>query len=223
MSSHLFEQELQRLGGEYSELLREHGDVPAAVRWRDRATQERRFTVLAEVGDLSRAKVLDFGCGTGHLLGHLRATLGFQGEYVGYDLSAAMIAAARNKFSDARFECRDILAAPITEDFDYVLVSGTFNVRVSDNWRLMTELLEALYPRVRMALAFNLISAYVDYRDEGLWYASPERVFRYCKEQISPCVALRHDYLMKEGVLPYEFTVYLRRAEVPRPSHSDPD
>jgi SAM-dependent methyltransferase len=216
VSSHRFEHELQQLGREYSVLLHKHGDVPAAVRWRDRSTQDRRLLVLAEVGDLRAAKVLDFGCGTGHLLEILRTRLDFRGEYVGYDLSDAMIASARNKFPDARFECRDILADGIPEEFDYVLVSGTFNARVSDNWGLMTALLRPLFSKTRLALAFNLISAYVEYTDDGLWYVSPERVFRFCKEELSPCVTLRHDYLLKDGVLPYEFTVYLRQTHVAR-------
>jgi SAM-dependent methyltransferase len=216
VTSHPFQSEFDRVGREYSALLREHGDVPAAVRWRDRSTQERRFLVLSEVGDLRAAKVLDFGCGTGHLLDILRTRCGFAGEYVGYDLSERMVAAAQHKFPDARFECRDILADGIPEDFDYALVSGTFNGQVSDNWSLMTELVKRLFARVRSALAFNLISSYVEFRDAGLWYASPDQVFRFCKEEVSPCVALRHDYLLKDGVLPYEFTVYVRRADVTR-------
>ena len=182
--------------------------------------QERRLLLLAEIGDLRGAKVLDFGCGTGHLLEVLRTKLDFCGEYVGYDLSPAMVAAAKEKYPDARFECRDVLADGVPEDFDYILVSGTFNVCVNDNWGLMTSLLQALYPRTRKGLAFNLISAYVEFMDQGLWYVSPERVFRYCKEELSPCVALRHDYLLKDGVLPYEFTVYLRQANVARARHA---
>ena len=221
MPSHPFEHDLQRLGREYSSLLQEHGDVPAAVRWRDRSTQERRLCVLAEVGDLRTAKVLDFGCGTGHLLDILRTRLGFCGEYVGYDLSEAMIALARTKFPGVRFERRDILADGVPEVFDYVLVSGTFNARVSDNWGLMTALLRPLFQQTRTALAFNLISSYVDYMNDGLWYASPEQVLRFCKEEISPRVTLRHDYLLKDGVIPYEFTVYVYQTNVPRVKHAD--
>ena len=216
MSAHPYEEELQRIGREHSDLLRQHGDVPAAVRWSDRSTQDRRLSVLAEAGDLRQAKVLDFGCGTARLLEILRERFAYAGEYVGYDLSEAMVDAARAKFPDARFELRDILAAGIPEDFDYVLVSGTFNERIADNWGLMTMLLPRLFERARVALAFNLISAYVEYMDPGLWYVDPARVFRFCKEELSPCVTLRHDYLLKDGVLPYEFAIYVRRADVKR-------
>src|SRR5208282_2554048 len=165
VTAHPFKDELQRVGREYTELLQQLGDVPAAVRWRDRSTQERRFTVLSEVGDLHAAKILDFGCGTGHLLEVLRKQCGFAGEYVGYDLSAGMVATAQTKYPHARFECRDILADGIPEDFDYVLVSGTFNGLIGDNWQLMTALVKRLFERVRMGLAFNLISTYVEYAD----------------------------------------------------------
>jgi SAM-dependent methyltransferase len=221
-STHPFQSEFDRLGEVYSELLDKHGDVPAAVRWADRDTQEKRMIVLAEVGDLRRAKVLDFGCGTGHLLQVLREHFRFEGEYVGYDLAEGMVAAARSKFPGARFERRDILSEGIPEDFDYVLVSGTLNVRTADNWQLMTLLLNRLFEHSRAALAFNLLSAYVEYTDPGLWYASPEKVFRFCKEALSPCVTLRHDYQLRPGVVPYEFTTYVRRSDVRPVLHLEP-
>ena len=47
---------------------------------------------------------------------YLRRDLAFKGEYVGYDLSARMIAAAQKKFPEARFERRDILEDGVSED-----------------------------------------------------------------------------------------------------------
>jgi SAM-dependent methyltransferase len=177
----------------YSRLLDQHGDTPQAAAWRDRQTQERRMAILAEVGDLRSAKILDFGCGTGHLLAFLRRELGFAGEYVGYDLSAEVITTARHKFRRARFEQRDILTEGVPEDFDYVLISGVFNQRLRENWRLMTRILGNLFAHCRQALAFNALSTYVDFFEPHLFYVSPEKVFRHCKERLSSRVCLRHD------------------------------
>lgn len=192
----------------YARLLRAHGDSPQAVAWRDAATQERRMAVLAEVGDLRAARVLDFGCGTGHLLTFLREQADFRGQYVGYDLSGEMIDVARRKFPGVQFEARDILESGVGADFDYVLINGVFNHRLDDNWGLMTAILEQLFPHVRRALAFNALSTYVDYAEPDLSYVNPERVFRFCKQRLSPLVTLRHDYLVKDGVVPFEFAVY---------------
>jgi SAM-dependent methyltransferase len=207
--------ELDRLADTYSELAARLGDAPEATQWRDRATQERRMRILAEVGDLASAKILDFGCGTGHLLALLRESCGFAGEYVGYDLSPEMVRLAAGKFPEARFECRNIFVDGVGEDFDYVLISGVFNNRIGDGAALMRRALALLFARTRTALAFNALSTYVDGFDSGLAYASPERVFAFCKENLSPLVTLRHDYCVKAGVVPFEFTVYVHRTEIP--------
>ena len=214
MASHPFQKDLSQLSEHYSRLLEEHGDSPQAVQQTTVETQERRMTVLAEVGDLRSAKVLDFGCGTGHLLTFMQRQLAFTGEYVGYDLPANMISTAQKKFPGFRFEQRDILAEGMPEDFDYVLINGVFNNRVDDNWALMTALLKCLFPHTRKALSFNALSTYVDFFDPDLSYVSPLKVFRFCKEQLSPCISLRHDYMIKPGIVPFEFSVYVYTTDV---------
>lgn len=209
-----FKSDLFQLEQFFSNQVREHGDTPQGNQHKDMELQERRMEVLADVGDLRCSKVLDFGCGTGHLLAFLRTRLAFQGEYVGYDLSAEMIAIASNKFPGIRFERRNILTQGVPEDFDHILINGTFFNRVTDNWGLMTELLGRLFPRTRKALAFNALSTYVDFFNPGNFYVSPENIFRFCKERLSPCVTLRHDYLSKPGVVPFEFTVYVSKTDV---------
>lgn len=166
------------------------------------------MVILTEIADLRLAKVLDFGCGTGYLLDVLRRQ-GFSGEYVGYDLVAEALDVAQAKHPDARFELRDILRDGMTERFDYILLNGVFNNAMSDNWSFMTTTLQALFAQVDGGLAFNALSTYVDYLDDGLFYVEPEQVFRFCKEELSPRVVLRHDYEVRSGSLPFEFTVYV--------------
>ncbi|MDA0786862.1 MAG: methyltransferase domain-containing protein [Proteobacteria bacterium] len=203
--------ELERLERHYARLLEEHGDTPAAVQQRDAASQERRMHRLCEIGDLTTARVLDFGCGTGHLLEVLRRDFGYTGAYTGYDLSQLHLDAAGRKFPDARFERRDILADGIAERFDVALVNGVFNNRISDNWGFMTAATRVLFEACETGLAFNMLTSYVDYEDEGLYYARPEDVFAFCKTALSPFVTLRHDYRVKLSVIPFEFTIYVYR------------
>lgn len=193
----------------YAELVQKHGDAPAAAQWSDSRTQRLRLGVLSEVGDLKAAKVLDFGCGTGALYAYLTDELGFSGEYVGYDLAAPAIEVARSSHPSARFERRDILSEGVPETFDYILASGVFNNRTSDGWGLMTRLLAALWPHAGQALAFNAMSTYVDFQEDHLWYVDPAEVFTWCKRELSPAVSLRHEYQVKPGVIPFEFTVFV--------------
>jgi SAM-dependent methyltransferase len=206
--------DLERLESHYDELIESHGTGAAGAQWRDRETQEKRMQVLAEIGDVREASVLDFGCGTGHLLTILRSRFGFVGSYVGIDLSEKAVDLARKEHSDARFERRDILTEGIDGTFDYVFVSGVFNNRLSDNWALLTTALQKLFAATRRGLAFNLLSIYVDRFEEGLWYADPVAVFQFCKERLSPLVSLRHDYEVRAGVVPFEFTVYVHPTDI---------
>lgn len=180
--------------------------------------------ILTDIApDLRTAKILDFGCGTGHLLTFLRQRLQYSGEYVGYDLSATMIAKAREKFSNVRFEQRDVLeSASIEEHFDYVLSNGVFNNHVADNWGLMTAILRRLFPHARKGLAFNALSTYVDRVDPDLFYVSPERVFKFCKEELSLRVTLRHDYLVKPSTIPFEFSAYVYPDDGTAPENLQP-
>ena len=212
--SHPFQQDLDTVRSHYTALLERHGDSPQTAQWADLETQERRMQILAEVGDLSRAKILDFGCGTGHLLTYLQQNLDFCGEYVGYDLSTKIIDAARQKHPAGRFEARDVLTDGVGELFDYVLISGVFNNKVADNVGLTQALLRALFPACRQALAFNALSTFVEFFDPQLSYLSPLETFCFCKEQLSPLVTLRHDYQLRSGVVPYEFTCYVRCGDV---------
>jgi SAM-dependent methyltransferase len=211
VAKHAFESDIGDLKQHYTRLFREWGDSPQTAQWSDRATQERRMEVLSEVGDLQGSKVLDFGCGTGHLFEFLKQRLKFKGEYVGYDISSEIISFAKNKYPGGRFETRDVLAQGLNEKFDYVLINGVFNNRILDNWNLLTTILKTVYVYATTAISFNLLSTYVDYSQPDLYYEKPERIFAFCKKELSPCVTLRHDYLVKPGIIPFEFTLYVFR------------
>ncbi|HWK29030.1 MAG TPA: class I SAM-dependent methyltransferase [Solirubrobacter sp.] len=209
--------DLRRLERHYGELVEEHGAAPEAAQWSDAETQRLRLRVLAEVGDLRSAKVLDFGCGAGALLAFLEEELDFGGEYVGYDLAQPAVELAARLHPNGRFERRDVLADGVPEDFDYILVSGVFNNRTSDGWGFMTRILGALWPHARQGLAFNAMSTYVDYRADHLWYADPLEVFTWCRRELTPALALRHDYQVKPGVIPFEFALFAyQRGLTPR-------
>ncbi len=211
----LFGKDLCWISEHYTKLVEKYGDTPTSSQWTDLATQEKRMNILLEIGDIKSSKVLDFGCGTGHLLEVMKGKYEFNGEYVGYDISRKMIEIAREKHPLARFEHRNILEEGVPEDFDYIFISGVFNNRASDNWGMMTSILKCLFNNTRKAIAFNNLSTYVDYVTKALFHVDPERVFRFCKEELSPFVTLRHDYEVKPGVVPFEFSVYVYKTEIP--------
>ena len=216
-----FEKDFYQLKEHYSRLVEEHGDSPLAVQMTSLESQERRLEILTQVVTGEYGRVLDFGCGTGELYNYINNKSNRDCEYVGYDISPAMISLAQEKFPEVKFDCRDILRDDIDEEFEYIFVSGVFNNLMSDNQSFMEAVLSKLYAHTGKALAFNGLSTYVDYFDEGLYYTDPSDVFQYCKENLSPCVTLKHDYLVKPGVLHFDYTIYVYKTDIePRMNNS---
>ncbi|MFF7107629.1 class I SAM-dependent methyltransferase [Pseudomonas sichuanensis] len=190
----------------YSNLLETHGDTFEAAQYSSRASQEARFAVLASIADLNGAKILDFGCGTGHLATYLHQQ-GIEFSYTGVDILENFFVHGRAKHPEHRFGLWEEFCH---ERFDYVFVSGVFNNVLDDNWGFFADSVKKLFDVADKGLAFNLMSSYVDYRDPGLWYVDPERVFSYVKT-ITPYLTVRNDYVVKDTQVPFEFAVYAYR------------
>lgn len=205
-----YQAKLSSLAEHYNELAKEFGDSHHAVQQSSRDTQLNRFKILLEgFPNYREKKILDFGCGAAHLYDLLKES-GFSGEYIGYDISAELLKIAVDKNPNIRFELRNIFEQPPAERFDIILISGVFNNALGNNVRFMQDVLNILFPLCQDGLAFNCLSTYVDYKAEGLFYFDPCSVFDFCKQHLTPNVVLRHDYEIKEGVIPFEFSFYLK-------------
>jgi SAM-dependent methyltransferase len=193
----------------YSAKLREHGAGPRGVDWNSRESQILRFDQLLNVCDTSAPyRLIDVGCGYGSLLDHLRAR-GDRVEYLGFDLSAPMIAEARRLHpGDPPTLFR--VGQPCGEPADYVVASGIFNVKQETPdglWHdYIIETVRAMAGLADRGFAFNLLTTYSDAerRRPDLHYADPCWFFDHCKRNYSRHVSLFHDYGL------YEFTILVR-------------
>ena len=193
----------------YEDKLAAHGATPRGVDWNSAESQRLRFRDLARVLDGDRtAAVNDYGCGYGALASYLRAG-GHTGPYHGFDISGAMIDAARQAHADlpgVDFVSDRAALAPA----DYTLASGIFNVRQQisdDEWHgYMVETIGDLAALSARGFAFNALSIYsdADKRRPDLYYADPRELFDHCKRHVSRFVSLLHDSPL------YEFTLLVR-------------
>lgn len=203
------ERALAAVQARYSDGVAAHGATPAAVGWHDEGAQQLRFQRLARMLDEhprdEPATVADLGCGYGALLDHLDARPGPPiARYDGYDLSAGMLAAACKRHT-GQARARWIESATLDRDVDYVFVSGTFHVHGGADEAAWAEhvrdTLRALHARARRGLAFNLMTTWVDWRADELYYGDPAEWFTFCRRELGPAVSLQHDYPLYEWTM----------------------
>ncbi len=209
-----FEKIFSKISNYYDKRILKYKGSTKSVGQKNIKTLEKRLSILLDVGDLKKSKILDFGCGTGYLYEYLKKKINFKGEYVGYDISNEMVNFAKKKYKKARFEKKDIFKDKITEKFDYVIINGTFNYKFDNNFKWIEKTLITLLKKTNKGIAFNNLSSYVDYKDKILYYEIPEKIFNFCKTKLSPLVTIRHDYQIKNNKVPYEFTTYIYKTKI---------
>jgi SAM-dependent methyltransferase len=196
----------------YTARLHEFGVTPQGVDWNGAASQELRFAVLSRLlPEDNQFTVNDLGCGYGGYLDWLERRGYPVQAYVGYDLSAAMIDQARDRFQGVgKAQFVVILQPSDMLQADFTIASGIFNVRMHhapDAWRdYVFQTLEDMAAKSRRGFAFNVLTSYsdVDKMRPDLFYADPCEMFDLCKRRYARNVALVHDYDL------YEFTILVR-------------
>lgn len=204
----------------YTARIEKYGANPDGVAWRDLKTQYWRFDKLMQVFDTRIEKhpnftLCDYGCGYGALYDYLQqaASLYPDFHYTGFDISSAMLAAAREKLGhNDKVHLTNQLSTG--QQFDYVVASGIFNIceqMDKEAWlQYILKTLTEFNALAREGFAFNICSLYSDkaYRKDIVYYADPCYFFDYCKTHFSRNVSLLHDYDL------YEFTVIVRKRTV---------
>lgn len=108
-------------------------------------------------------RVLDLGCGTGHLTDRI-ADAG--AEVVGIDRSGEMIASARETYPDRSFARADARALPVSGGFDAVFSNATLHwVDADDQSTVLAEVADMLRPEGRLVVELGgagNVSAIVD-------------------------------------------------------------
>jgi len=187
--------------GRYENRFAEFGRSVKSLGWGNEESQNLRFQVLSEIGDLLNKSVLDVGCGFGDLYGFLSEKVG-QTEYLGVDVVESFILEGRGLYPKASFEMMDITEHLPEERFDYVISSGTMNLKLEDNLGHIKNLLKRMLSLAKIGVAVNFLSSYVDYELEKDFHFPPGQALELGKS-LTRFVTIRHDYPL------YEYTMYL--------------
>lgn len=205
----------ERIVAFYETQLAQYGPTdPRSLHWVGSSTQKARFRVLAEVGPWPGRSVCDVGSGLGDFYGFLQA----QGHplttlaeatpqsdavrYLGYDVTPHMVDASRVNFPGGDFRVRDVVTDGVEQACDYVVASGTFNVRVHNHRAFFKAAIMAMWDGAERAVAFNFLGppSTIGWESPLYYEADPLDMARFCAT-VTPHLALREGYLMGDATL----------------------
>lgn len=187
----------------YQRLFATYGYSPRALGW-DKGKQFLRFHQLTSGWDLAGASILDVGCGFGDFVDYLRF-MNIEGcTYTGIDLVGEFIAEGERRFGSPK---ATFLQAALEDyappsNFDYVIASGSFNLKVEgvDGHEQIRQSLEKMFRLCNIALSADFISDKVDYAHEHNFNSSPEVV-------LSMAYGLSRNVILRNDHFPFEFCV----------------
>lgn len=161
-----------------------------------------RHQVHADSIKTFNPRILDIGCGLGSFYLFLEGKMEF--TYKGIDIVPEYIDYCKSNFSNCTFELKNVFENGINETFDNIILSQVLNNRYqhSDNMEVLERMIEICFECTNVGLSIDLMSKYVDFEINDLYYYSPEKVFTIAKK-FTKRVMLRHDYR------PYEFCIQL--------------
>ena len=195
----------------YKELFNRHGISSNAVQW-DKGAHLARFNLLVDI-DSELNSVLDVGAGLGHFYGYLR-NQGFQGKYLGLEIVEEFVESAKSlMLEDKNADIRQFNV--VTEDFptgfDYGFISGVFNNNRENAKEFMYTTLSKLWRVCEKGMSLNVLSTYVEYFDDDLYYVNPLSLFEFLKLELRGHVVMHHDYVFFKDGYPYEVTYFVRK------------
>lgn len=205
------------VGEYYSQKLRRHGATPAGADWASAMGQDLRFALLLRLCDFSAPFSLnDVGCGYGALLDYLQrhhtgpgSRSGSGIDYLGVDISAAMVACAAQRWRD-RAGTRFVEGSKAPRTADYAVASGIFNVvppGAATGWaEVVASTLSEMHATARHGFAVNFIRAAPGTSDRpGLYQTQPGPWIAYCEGTMDAAVTLVQTHALGE------FTLLVRR------------
>ena len=195
----------------YESCLEKHGDNHLGVDWPKLEDVDKRYKVMLELVNEPVSQgitLLDFGCGTAHLLEYINNNNLKNIEYSGLDISKKFTDIARKKFPKNNFYYLDILDDKNRLDvFDYIIMNGVFTEKrdlpFDEMWAYFTKLITTVYRFCDKGIAFNVMSKNVDWEREDLFHVSLDKLSEFLCKNITRDFVIRNDYGL------YEYTVYI--------------
>lgn len=187
----------------FDKLLSEATDEHSAI-GNSKASHEKRFHKVSEIGDLTGKRILDVGCGLGGYYSFLKEK-GVDFFYEGFDINEKMLEGARLKNPEIKehFKNIDIIQNPVADVYDYAFSIGPLNLFMEGdaNYEFTFRLMESLFKCSRIGFALSMTSTLSKKKNKETFYYEPERIIKHIT---SYC----NNYRLDHSYLPHDFTVF---------------
>jgi len=183
----------------YDILAKKYGYDVKSLHLPTKERQELSFKAIMESVDLNNKTILDVGCGFGDLVLFLNRQSIFV-NYTGIDISDEIVKIGKKENPEVTDKLYVMNINDVVDKYDYVIISGMFNLKIDDNWSFIKSTLKKAFELCKEGVVFNLISTYVDYKEKHLFYVDPCDIFKYCKT-LTKWVNIKYDYN------DYEYTI----------------
>ncbi|MBM4317603.1 MAG: class I SAM-dependent methyltransferase [Deltaproteobacteria bacterium] len=182
----------------------EHGPSPKGTFQNNALTQRERHRQVLE--PLLKIKPVDFTlCDIGSGLCDLHGLLNelkIPHRYTGVEIVPEMVEASKNRWPDAEIINVDLVNQTLPHTFDFVVLSGTFNIPgavSSKDWETFVfKMIKSMFEHCTLGISFNFLTTYSTFRDNNLFYLSPEKVFSYAQNNLSRFCTLTTAYPLFE-------------------------
>jgi SAM-dependent methyltransferase len=172
---------------------------PGSVAWTNKESQYTRFDKLFEIGITKNDRILDLGCGLGHMVDYLEQKNYPLENYHGIDINPNYIVYSMQRKPGVNFSTGEIF--DVSGRFDYIIGSGVFTVEMSLNEVFAA--IERSFQLCNKGVAFNFLNKeYMGDIQEFNTFV-PEEFYELVKDRYNK-TKLITGYLNNE-----DFTIYI--------------
>ncbi len=176
----------------------EHGNTPKGTFQNNTTTQNERFKQLLK--PLLELKpngfsICDIGSGVCDLHKYLLEQ-NIEHHYTGIEIVPEMVKTSQEAYPETTILNIDILSDEFVQKFDFVVLSGTFNLlgKVEEKeWeKFIFKIVNKMFDCTTIAIAFNSLTSYSTFRAEELYYLAPEKMLAHIQEKLSRFYSINH-------------------------------
>ena len=196
---------LENIKKKYLSAFKIHGDSELSLMWSKSGQKERLEALTSHLNINKNSTILDYGCGLSHLKLYLEnKNLTF--KYHGVDIVDDFVMHNIEKFTSFNTKYTTIAGfKDITENYDYIFISGVFNTLMFDTpaeqFKYIASALIYLFSKTDTCLSVNFMSTDVDYISEGSYHQNVNEIYNFAVENLSKRLIIDQSYM------PYEFTL----------------